>query len=69
MFEKSFCFETNNAFYAFFWKKLLFLEKRVYGQNHIVLTIRDETLEYPEEDENYGDLWCSFVIREQYTYP
>lgn len=46
-----------------------FLEKRVYGQNHIALTVRDNTLEYPEEDEQYGDLWGSFVIREQYTHP
>lgn len=43
------------------------LEKRVYGRNHIVLTIRDESLEYPEEDEYYGDLWGSFIITEKYT--
>ena len=44
-----------------------FLEKRVYGKNHVVLTIRDESLEYPEEDEYYGDLWGSFIITEKHT--
>ena len=46
-----------------------FLEKRVYGQDHIVLTVRDDSLEYPEEDEYYGDLWGSFILKEQYTHP